>query len=123
MLPVALAKEGRVRDALSGVKPPPPGRRLGEGLCPRKYKRAPISAGLSCAGTVVAGALRLFCRPAASDDAFPKQRSGQFHRDLGGLVAVVEDRVDLDDVERGQTPAVRNDLHEQLGFAVGEPAG
>src|SRR5438552_17176867 len=53
---------------------------------------------------------------------FPKRRDAQLHRQVGGLVVLVDDWVDFHDLEAGHAPVVGDDLHGQVGFAVGGAA-
>src|SRR5438876_9524424 len=53
---------------------------------------------------------------------FSKRRDAQLHRQVGGLVVFVDDGVDLHDLEAGHAAVVGDDLHGQVGFAVGGAA-
>src|SRR3954469_9073792 len=43
-------------------------------------------------------------------------------RQVGGAVVLVDDRVDLDDLEAGHAAVVRDDLHGEVGLAIGGAA-
>src|SRR5690606_10343383 len=56
-------------------------------------------------------------------DALPDGGEDQVDGEDGGGVLAVEDRVHLDHVEADHPPGLREQLHHQVAFADGEPAG
>src|ERR1044071_2989963 len=57
-----------------------------------------------------------------SNDFLPKRRRGEFGAENGGHVAIVEDRIDLDQIERTEQTRIRGDLHQHVGLSVVQPA-
>src|SRR5688500_16263856 len=56
------------------------------------------------------------------EDLLSEQRRQQPDPELGGVVAVVEDRVDLDDLRGHHEAGVGQHLHGQVRLAVGDAA-
>src|SRR4029079_5893575 len=50
---------------------------------------------------------------------FPKRRARKLHRKVGGAVVLVDYRVHFDDFEAEHAAVVGDDLHGEVGFAVG----
>src|SRR3712207_4016077 len=55
-------------------------------------------------------------------DLAPHQARDELDGELGCLVAVVKDGVDLDDIERGNYPSLVDELHNEVSLAVAEAA-
>src|SRR4029453_1891950 len=69
---------------------------------------------------------QLSYRPAranvALQDAGPEGACGQLHGQTRSLVLVVENRVDLDQLDRAEEPAFGDELHHQVRLPVREAA-
>ena len=59
----------------------------------------------------------------AVEDAAAEQAGRQLDHDAGAFSPVVEERIELDQVERGDKPAVAQHLHDQMRLAEGGAAG
>ena len=55
-------------------------------------------------------------------DLQAEQAADQFDCDARGAAAFVEKRIELDDVDRSHQPRVMQQLHDQMGFAIGGAA-
>src|SRR3954447_10051991 len=59
----------------------------------------------------------------ALEDAGPESARDELDRELGRLVLLVEDRIDLDDLERAREAGLGDELHRQVRLPVGKTAG
>src|ERR1700736_3245738 len=55
----------------------------------------------------------------ASQNLLSKSRQRQFDREIRGAIVLVDDGIHLHDLEAQHTPVVGDDLHGEVGFAIG----
>src|SRR5690606_40773271 len=58
-----------------------------------------------------------------AQDALPEEARRQLDQRRCRAVRYVENRVDLDEVQAADLPALSQELHKQAGFPIGEAAG
>ena len=107
------------------------GRRSRNGTAAGSGCRSPISSGPDRTRTCDLGIkspllYQLSYRPAGANvalqDAGPEGACGQLHCQSRGLVLVVEDWIDLDELQRAQESAFGDELHHQVRLPVRETA-